>query len=258
MDIIKFKKKNKNQYELLLDNDQKILVYEDVIINNNLLINKTIDEKLLEKINKENSFESIYAKCIKRISIRIRSENEIKNYLSDNLYSKDIIEKVVNKLKYNKLIDDEVFAKSFINDKLLLTNYGPGKIKNELKKHKISDNIIDNNLALVDKSKFDEKIDKIIQKYIKNNSKYSLVMLKNKIQNALNELGYYKEMYIEKVNEINSIEDNNIFRKEAIKEYNKLSRKYNSKELELKFKHKLYQKGFNMNKIEEFLSEINE
>lgn len=256
MNIEKFKKKNKNQYELLLDNGQKILLYEDVIIKNNLLINKTIDEKLLNKINQDNGFESIYAKCVKKIGMRLRSEEEIKNYLKNNFYDEDTINKVINKLKKNKLINDELFCRSFINDRLLLTNYGPNKIKNELKKHKIDDNVIEKYLSQIDNQEFDNKIDKIINKYVKNNTKYSSMMLKNKIQNALNDLGYYKELYIDKLNTIVNTKDDDIFKKEAQKEFLKLSKKYKGKELETKLKYKLYQKGFNTNKIDEFLCEI--
>lgn len=256
MNIEKFKKKNKNQYELLLDNGQKILLYEDVIIKNNLLVNKKIDSKLLEKINKDNGFESIYVKCVKKISTRLRSEEEIKNYLKENLYDEETINKVVDKLKTNKLINDDIFCKSYINDRLLLTNYGPNKIRNELKKHKINDEIINKHLGNIKKEEFENKIDKIINKYIKNNTKFSSIMLKNKIQNVLNDLGYYKEMYIDKLNNIDNKNDDDIFKKEAQKEYIKLSRKYKGKELEMKLKHKLYQKGFNLNKIDEFLCEI--
>ena len=154
------------------------------------------------------------------------------------------------------MINDDIFCKSYINDKLLLTNYGPNKIRNELKKHKINDEIINKHLGNIKKEEFENKIDKIINKYIKNNTKFSSIMLKNKIQNVLNDLGYYKEMYIDKLNNIDNKNDDDIFKKEAQKEYIKLSRKYKGKELEIKLKHKLYQKGFNLNKIDEFLCEI--
>lgn len=256
MEITKFKKKNKDQYELYLDNNQKINVYEDVIIKNNLLVNKYIDEELLNKINKDNNSSSIYSKCIKYISLRIRSEKEIRDYLEKNEYDIELINKTVDRLKNNKLINDNLFTESFINDKTILTNYGPLKIKNELSKHKIDINVINEYLEKVDKSIFDEKIEKIINKYIKNNTKYSNTMLKNKIQTHLTDLGYPKEMYIYKLDEINIHENDAILEKEFQKEYKKLSRKYTDNELKLKLRQKMYQKGFNMSKIDKFIDEF--
>lgn len=256
MEIVKFKKKNKDQYELYLDSNQKIIVYEDVIIKNNLLVNKYIDEELLNKINKDNNKASIYSKCVKYIGIRIRSEKEIRDYLEKNEYDIELINKTVDKLKNNKLINDKLFAESFINDKTILTNHGPLKIKNELLKHKIDIDIINEYLEKLDESIFDEKLDKIINKYIKNNTKYSNTMLKNKIQLHLTDLGYSKEMYIYKLDEINNNENEEIIEKEFQKEYKKLSKKYTGNELKLKLRQKMYQKGFNMSKIDKFIDEI--
>ena len=42
MKILKFKKVSKNKYKIFLDNDSNITLYEDVIINNNLLIKKEV------------------------------------------------------------------------------------------------------------------------------------------------------------------------------------------------------------------------
>lgn len=255
MNIVKFKKKNKDQYELILDNNEKLIIYEDIIIKYNLLVNKNIDAEILSKINKENSFASIYSKCIRYISIRIRSEKEIRDYLQKKLVDEDTIEKVVSKLKNNKLINDEVFVESFINDKLLLTNYGPNKIKNELDKHNIDYAIIDKYLDKIDKEVFNEKINKIITRQLNSNNKYSKTMLKNKIQNNLNDLGYPKIYYIDILNSFDIEEDDSIIEKEFNKIYPKLSNKYEGKELRLKIKQKLYQKGFSVQKIENILSQ---
>ena len=47
------------------------------------------------------------------------------------------------------------------------------------------------------------------------------------------------------------IEDNNdILEKEYHKEYNRLSKKYQNKELETKLKYNLYKKGFSISNIE--------
>jgi len=255
MQISKFKKKNKEQYEVFLENGEKLLIYEEVIIKNNLLVNKNINEKMLETINRENNAEGIYSKCIKYISTRIRSEKEIRDYLEKKEYDIELINKTIDKLKKNKLINNEVFVEAFINDKLLLTNYGPLKIKNELTKHKIEASIINKYLDKIDKNIYDGKIDKIINKYVKNNKKYSNNMLKNKIQTHLVDLGYPKEMYMYKLENINVCNTDEILKKEFEKELKKLSRKYSDNELKLKLKQKMYQKGFNISKIDKFIDE---
>ena len=77
MKIIKYEKKGNNKYNIHLENNESINVYEDVIIKNNLLYKKELDRKLLEKIDDDNSNFDAYNKCVKYISVRIRSEHEI-------------------------------------------------------------------------------------------------------------------------------------------------------------------------------------
>ena len=68
-------------------------------------------------------------------------------------------------------------------------------------------------------------------------------MLKNKILNSLINKGFYRDDIIECIDSFN-FDDSEIRKKEYNKIYNKLSQKYNGKELEYKVKEKMYQKGF--------------
>lgn len=256
MKIEKFKKKGKDKYELLFDDGTSLELYEDVIINNELLINKNIDKEKLELIKKQNNSSEIYIKCVKYISIRMRSKNEIIEYLLKNNYDKKVIDEVIDKLFKFGLLNEEQFVKSFINDKLLMTNHGPYKIKNELLKHKIDENLIETHISNIDDEVLIDKIDKIINKYVKTNHKYSNYILKSKIQDQLNTLGYPKHLYQDLLENISVNNESDILNKEVVKEYKKLSKKYSENELKIKLKQKLYQKGFSNINIDEILSNI--
>ena len=95
MKIIKYEKKGNNTYKIYLENNQTINLYEDVIIKNNLLYKKEIDEFLLEKLDIDNNKEDIYNKCVKYISVRIRSINEIKEYLKRKEIDNILIENTI-------------------------------------------------------------------------------------------------------------------------------------------------------------------
>ena len=65
-------------------------------------------------------------------------------------------------------------------------------------------------------------------------------------------LGYQKDKIISIIdNNLNSSDD--IIKREYDKLYNKLSTKYDGRELELKLKQKLLYKGFDLNKINEII-----
>lgn len=197
MKIIKYEKKGNNTYKIYLENNQTINLYEDVIIKNNLLYKKEIDEFLLEKLDIDNNKEDIYNKCVKYISVRIRSINEIKEYLKRKEIGNILIENTVNRLIKNNLLNDEIFTKAFIKDKLNFTTMGPYRIEQELKKHKIDSNLIYKYLNEIDDETIDNKINKQITKLIKSNRKKQNI--RNKIYTNLLSLGYSNEMILRNI-----------------------------------------------------------
>ena len=194
--IKSYEKKSNGLYKVYIDNDN-YLISEEVIIKYKLLYKKEISLEELEVILNETNYYDIYNKCIRYISYRIRSKYEIINYLNKFKLDYFTIENIIEKLEENNLINDEIFVKAFINDKINFTTSGPYKIKLELMKHNIDKYLIDKYLDNIDKELIYNKISKIVEKNLKN-KKYPKSVLKNKIYKTLINNGYYNEdiMYI--------------------------------------------------------------
>lgn len=200
MKIEKYKKIKEDLYRVLLDNGEIIDIYEDVILANNLLYKSEIDQNLLDKINIENNYQLAYNISVKYIMVRLRSINEIKVYLTKKGYSKDVIDKVIEKLIKNKLLDDEIFTKAYINDKLNFTNVGKYKLISELTtKMKVDNSVVYNVLESYEEV-WNDRIEKLINKYLKSNKKYRGNTLKNKLYIYLVNLGYDKDKVISVLN----------------------------------------------------------
>lgn len=198
MKIIKYEKKGNELYKIHLENNQTINLYEDVILKNNLLYKKEIDDLLLKKLDTYNNEEDAYHKCIKYISVRLRSVYEIEEYLKKKNIDLSLIEKTIERLIKNNHLNDELFTKAFIHDKLNFTTMGPYKIIENLKHHKIDSNIISKYINDIDDEVIDNKINKQIQKLIKSNRKKQNI--RNKIYTNLLSLGYTNEMILRNIN----------------------------------------------------------
>ena len=201
MKIEKYESINNGQYKIYLSDGTILKINSDVIINNNLLYKKEIDNTLLNKILKENDNANIYNKCVKYISVRLRSKKEIIDYLKK--LNIDNTGDIIDKLTKNNLINDEVFTKAFIKDKINFTSYGPYRIRQELNKYNIDNEIIDKHIKDIDEEILIGKIDKQINKMIKSNRKYSSNILKSKIYNNLYNNGFDKDMIINVLNNYN-------------------------------------------------------
>ncbi len=203
MKIEKYELTKKNIYNVYLSNGEVLELNGKVITDNELLIKKDIDNELYDKLKRDNTICILVDTSVKYIDRRLRSINELRDYLKNKEEDTIIIEEVIDKLIDYKYLDDDRFTKAFIKDKLNFTNWGDYKIKNELKRLGVNEEIIYNNISNIDDNIFYERINKIIDKDISINKKYSGIKLKNKIYNHLLTLGYSKEKVISIINNYN-------------------------------------------------------
>ena len=202
MKIVKYTRLASGKYKVLFDNKKELILYESVIIDTNLLYKKEITSEEYNNLVSLNNYQDIYNKVIKYIDIRLRSKKEITDYLKKMDLSTEVVDDILNKLITNKYIDDERFSQAYIKDKYNFSNNGPYKIINELVKLGI-----DKDMAYT--YTFDiitneeEKINKLINKYVKSDKKHDWYYLRNKIYNNLINLGYSKEIVINILNNYN-------------------------------------------------------
>ena len=198
--IEKYEKIGQSKYRLYLENGEVIDTYDEIILKNELLLKKELDSYLYNQILIESKIQELYNSCIKYISIRIRSTKEIRDYLKRKNTEEEDINYIIEKLLTNKFLDDSRFCQCFIKDKLKFTTMGEYKIIYELKKHNITQEIIDYHKDLFDRDILVDKIDKIITKQINSNRKLDNYKLRNKLYNHLLNLGYSSSLVIERLN----------------------------------------------------------
>ena len=242
MKIIKYKYKGNSKYEIYTDDD-KYIIYEDIIIKNNLLAKETINDNEFKKLLKDNEFYDCYYNAIKYIETKMRSTKEVKEYLLKKEYESKDINQVIKRLEEEGYINEERYAKAYIYEKINLSMDGPLKIKKYLQENNISEEIIEKELKTFTEDLIQEKLDKMISKEIRLNKNKSSKMLYEKVSISLINKGYKREDITTVFNNY-EVNDEEIYKKEYEKLYNKLKDKYQGKELEYKIKQKMYQKGF--------------
>ena len=256
MEINKIVKMKDNKYKIYIE-DESIITYDNVILENDLLYKKNVDSNLYKKIILDTEYYDVYNKSVKYILKKKRSENEIYKYLKKFDIDDNKINKIVNKLKDLKLINDLEYCKSFINDKIYLSKCGINKIRIELLEQNIPYDIIEEELKKVDTNILNERLEKLILKKINSNKKHSNYLLKQKILNEMINLGYDKNNILEIID--NNLKDNlKVLNNEFDKIYLKFKNKYSGIELQNKLKQKLIQKGFNIEDINKLLKQKTE
>ena len=244
MKIKKYKKLARGQYSIILDDDSILNLHEDLILKYDLLLTKEIDNTMINVFLEENKKYTAYSDALRYLGIKMRSIKEIYEYLDKKMYSNEIINEVVEKLKKEKYLDDNLYASYYVVDRIKMSNDGPYKIMKDLEKKGICIEYINNSIIKFNDKVQQDKIDKLINKQIKSNHNKSSILLKKKILEYLINLGYDRSIILSRLNVIYNFDDEDIKNKKYEKIYKKLSRKYSGYELEQMIKKKMYEKGF--------------
>ena len=94
MKIKKIKKLSAVKYKIEFEDAESITTYDNIILENNILLKKEIDSDLYLKLQCSNGYYEIYNKVVKYIVTKLRSEREIREYLKKYSDSNELVDKI--------------------------------------------------------------------------------------------------------------------------------------------------------------------
>ena len=117
-----------------------------------------------------DNFDKLYQKALFFLSFRPRSEKEIRDYLKKKKSDEQSTEKIIQRLKESKFINDKDFANWFIEQRTIIKPKAQRIIKIELKRKGIDNDLIEQLLIetpSTDLAKAKKLAEKRIQRYSK-------------------------------------------------------------------------------------------
>lgn len=115
----------------------------------------------------EDTFEKTYNRTLRFLSFRPRSEKEIKDFLRKIRASSVVSEKILQKLIEHRLVDDEKFARWWIEQRMEFRPQSLWVLKLELKRKGVREEIADklfSDLAIKDSG--EESLKKLVEKRV--------------------------------------------------------------------------------------------
>ena len=124
-------------------------------------------------------------------------------------FSSEAIENIISKLKTENYINEERFARSFVNDKLLINKWGVNKIEMHLRHKQVSQSVIEDTLSEYSKTELNSSLQSILIKkwrQVKGESDYEK---KGKLIKYALGRGFKMDAIIKCINNLN-LNDNDI------------------------------------------------
>lgn len=255
-------KNNKERYNIYLNEEFAFSVDESTLIKFGLTKGKLLDSFEIDEIAYEDEIAKAFNRAVSYLSYQMRSEYEVKKKLLDAGFGESVVLEAIRKLEKLGFLNDETYSKALLETRKKTAKKGPMAIKQDLIKKGIDKKTLEKTLKTFTYEEQMQLAMQLAEKTVKMNSNKTPTQIKQKIQDVLIRKGYSFEIVNEILDQIQlEREDDEWYELITIqgeKIWNKYVRKYEDKQLELKVKQALYQKGFPLEIIERFIDEKRE
>lgn len=136
-----------DQFAIFIDDRLDLILTGQAILDAELTVGKNLSEEDITKLKSVSDEDKLYSKALKYISVRVRSEGELGQYLKRKGAEPKQTQRIMTRLKDLDLINDDHFARAFIHDKLLISPASKRKITYELRKKQIAEDVIERSLG---------------------------------------------------------------------------------------------------------------
>ena len=136
-------------------------IHSDIIVKNAIKLGE-IDDEIFYSSVQESAEIIAFNLCVKYISSRLKTEKQIKDYLYKHEYKKNGVDKVVEKLKNYGIVDDKIYAESYIKSN---SNFSKNKVKLKLMQAGVKNENFDKQISEIDEA---ESCIKHAEKFFKN------------------------------------------------------------------------------------------
>lgn len=130
--LIEKQKKNKNKYNIFIDGEYAFSCYVEDFLEVGLKEGDILTSEQYNYYVNLFSLKQAQKDILKYLSYKMRTEYEVSKKLKENGYSDEIVKKLILKFKEYGYINDEIYAKLFIDEKKQML-YSKYRIINELK-----------------------------------------------------------------------------------------------------------------------------
>jgi regulatory protein len=145
---LRLQTKNKERVNVYLDDAYGLSVQLNVAMT--LRRGQELSEGTLAALRKEDGAERAYDRALNFLSYRPRSEREVRAYLAQRDLQDEAIERIVERLKRARLVDDDAFARYWVDNRTQFRPRGAWALRSELRQKGVADGIIEHVLSALD------------------------------------------------------------------------------------------------------------
>lgn len=249
--------KRSGRFNVFVNDEYAFAVSTNVLGDFMLAKGKELTDELIDEIKQAEQNAKAQEKALGYLSYQPRSIKEIRQYMQKQEVDEETTEIVIKRLVDLGYLDDDNFAKLFINNALTVGTDGPRHITSKLIQKGLTVDQIAIHLDEVDPADFVATGLKIVNPMVKQFGRLSQKELFQKMRQKLMQHGFTGELIQPVLDAVEFDDDeelqNDAQRTQGIKAYKKF-KKYSGYEYTRRMKQYLFQHGFSGSEIDQFLN----
>ncbi len=135
-------KKNSSRYSIYINGEYSFSLSDLALLEAKITVGQELSAEEVKSLQESSELDKFYQRILNLLSLRSRSEYEIRTYLKKHNCPTDQADIILNKLSEKKYINDLAFSISWIQNRQLLRPSSKTKLINELKIKGINKEII--------------------------------------------------------------------------------------------------------------------
>lgn len=147
---LKLQKRNKNRVNVYLDGDYAFGLSR--IVAAWLHTGQELSEEKIAELKSKDDVEIALQRAMNFLSYRARSEQEVRQNLKKHGHAEIVIDEIIDRLKRGRLVDDQVFAETWVENRSEFRPRGSQMLRVELRQKGIQDQVIADVLGQIDES----------------------------------------------------------------------------------------------------------
>lgn len=148
--------RQKDRYSVFVDGAYSFSLSETSLLESKLVSGQQIDAAQLKSFKQLSLDDKAFGNALRYVVRRPRSVWEVRNYLRRRQAAESVAEKIINRLTQAGLLNDEVFARLWVDNRRVLKPTSRRKLVLELKQKHVPEEVIASILAS-DKETTDER-----------------------------------------------------------------------------------------------------
>ena len=139
---IKQQVKLKGRYSVFVDGEYAFSLSDTALLDHRLTNGQELTGEDVKKYKQLSADDKVYANALRYAAMRLRSQWELESYLQRKQASPELAEQIIGKLSNLQFIDDETFARSWVENRHLLRPTSKRKLQQELQTKRVPSDII--------------------------------------------------------------------------------------------------------------------